>query len=210
MSFVNFDKKEINFKIVYYGPPLGGKTTNLAYLHKIMPASVRGDLTMLSTQQDRTLYFDFLPLRSKVIKGFVSRFQLYTVPGQPIYDRTRQIVLTGADGVVFVADSEWSKMTANVESLENLQTNLATHDRSLETLPYIIQLNKRDLTDIAPVPYMTYLLNQGTAQAECFESVATEGRGVDTSLNTICKMVMAQFIAENRMQVELTTTAGTA
>ena len=97
MSFINFDKREINFKIVYYGPPLCGKTTNLSHLHEVMPASAKGDLTMLSTQQDRTLYFDFLPLQSSVIKSFVSRFQLYTVPGQPIYDRTRQIVLTGAD-----------------------------------------------------------------------------------------------------------------
>ncbi|MDA0576683.1 MAG: gliding-motility protein MglA, partial [Verrucomicrobia bacterium] len=124
MSFVNFEKKEISFKIVYYGPPMGGKTTNLSHLHEVMPSGVRGNLTMLSTQQDRTLYFDFLPLQSSVIKGFISRFQLYTVPGQPIYDRTRRIVLTGADAIVFVADSQWAQMTANAESLENLNTNL--------------------------------------------------------------------------------------
>ncbi|MDA0989898.1 MAG: GTPase domain-containing protein [Verrucomicrobia bacterium] len=203
MSFVNFDKKEINFKIVYYGPPRGGKTTNLSHLHKVMPQEVRGDLTMLSTQQDRTLYFDFLPLQSTVIKGFISRFQLYTVPGQTIYDRTRQIVLTGADGVVFVADSQWEKMPENVESFENLEKNLGTHGRSFDNMPYILQFNKRDLEDIAPVTYMDYLFNHNRPRVDFFETVAVEGVGVDLTLNTICKMVMAKFIAENSMEIGL-------
>ena len=193
MSFVNFDKKEISFKIVYYGPPLGGKTTNLAHLHAVMPNDVKGDLTMLSTQQDRTLYFDFLPLRSRAIKGFVSRFQLYTVPGQPIYDKTRQIVLTGVNGVVFVADSQWSKMTDNADSLQNLHKNLGTHGRTLEQLPFLFQLNKRDLADIAPVSYLDFLLNHKGPRADCIEAVAKDGIGVDDCLNRICKMVMARF-----------------
>lgn len=201
MSFVNFDKKEINFKIVYYGAPLCGKTTNLAHLHSAMPEKAKGELTMLSTQQDRTLYFDFLLLRSTAIKGFVSRFQLYTVSGQPIYDKTRRIVLTGADGIVFVADSQWSVMPANAESLKDLRTNLASHNRSLNEIPYVFQLNKRDLDDIAPVPYLEFLLNHEGFRAECFEAVAIKGEGVTTTLNTICKMVMADFIKSHEMEI---------
>jgi hypothetical protein len=203
MSFVNFDKKEISFKIVYYGPPMGGKTTNLSHLHDVMPPSVRGDLTMLSTQQDRTLYFDFLPLQSSVIKGFISRFQLYTVPGQPIYDRTRRIVLTGADGIVFVADSQWSQMVSNAESFENLKANLAAHGRSLSTMPFVIQMNKRDLPDSAPVSYLEFLLNHDGIKADCISAVALQGIGVAQSLNMICKMVLSQFIEEHNMKVAL-------
>lgn len=203
MSFVNFDKKEISFKIVYYGPPMGGKTSNLAYLHDVMPAGVRGDLTMLSTQQDRTLYFDFLPLQSTVIKGFISRFQLYTVPGQPIYDRTRRIVLTGADGVVFVADSQWSQMASNADSFENLKANLIAHGRSLDTTPYVIQLNKRDLPEVAPAAYMEFMLNRGEWRADCIEGVAVKGTGVTATLNRICKLVLAQFIEEHHMKTTI-------
>ncbi|MCE9614395.1 MAG: GTPase domain-containing protein [Lentisphaerae bacterium] len=210
MSFVNFDKKEINFKVVYYGPPMGGKTSNLAYLHDVMPAEVRGDLTMLSTQQDRTLYFDFLPLQSTVIKGFISRFQLYTVPGQPIYDRTRRIVLTGADGIVFVADSQWSQMTSNADSLENLKANLVSHGRSFDTTPLVFQLNKRDLPDIAPAPYMEFLLNRGATKADCVEATAVKGNGVAETLNRICKMVLAQFIEEHNMKVSVVRRAESA
>jgi len=210
MSFVNFDKKEINFKIVYYGAPLCGKTTNLAHLHTAMPESAKGELTMLSTQQDRTLYFDFLPLRSTAIKGFVSRFQLYTVPGQPIYDKTRRIVLTGADGIVFVADSQWSQMPSNAESLKDLRNNLASHNRSLNEIPYVFQLNKRDLEDIAPVPYLEFLLNHEGIKAQCFEAVAVNGEGVTTTLNMICKMVMADFIMSHEMEVSVETEASHA
>jgi len=210
MSFVNFDKKEINFKIVYYGPPMGGKTTNLSYLHSAMPKGVKGDLTMLSTQQDRTLYFDFLPLQSRVIKGFVSRFQLYTVPGQPIYDRTRRIVLTGVDGIVFVADSQWSEMASTADSFANLKANLHAHGRSLDTIPYVFQLNKRDLGDIAPVEYLDFLLNHEKIKADCFEAVAKDGVAVSETLNAICKMVLAQFIAEHNMRVAVEESAKTA
>jgi len=201
MSFANFEKREINFKIVYYGPPLSGKTTNLEYLHSAMPPDVKGQMTILSTQQDRTLYFDFLPLRSDAIKGFVSRFQLYTVPGQPIYNQTRRIVLTGVDGLVFVADSRWSEMERNADSFVNLQENLATYKRLLRDIPYILQFNKRDLPDIAPLEYMDFMLNRTDEKAESFPSVASEGRGVVEALNVICRMVMAQFIRENNMDI---------
>ncbi len=199
MSFVNLGKKEINFKIVYYGPPLSGKTTNLEQLHEIMPDDVKGKMTMLSTQQDRTLYFDFLPLQSSAIKGFVSRFQLYTVPGQQIYNQTRKIVLTGVDGLVFVADSQWEMMEVNVESFENLQENLKTYNRALEDIPYILQFNKRDLPNIAPSHYLEFLLNGGPVKALCKEAVAVKGKGVNDTLNTVCKMVMTQFIEAHNM-----------
>ncbi|MFT5240240.1 MAG: signal recognition particle receptor subunit beta [Candidatus Promineifilaceae bacterium] len=203
MSFVSFERKEINFKIVYYGPPLGGKTTNLKYLHEVMPQDAKGKLTMLSTAQDRTLYFDFLPLKSEAIKGYVSRFQLYTVPGQPIYEKTRRIVLSGADGVVFVGDSQWSKMKENAQSFANLRDNLSLHGRSLDDVPYIFQHNKRDLDDIAPTEYMDFLLNHDSIKAPCLEAVAKDGIGVTESLNRICKMVMAQFIQQNNMSAAI-------
>jgi len=170
MAFVNLEKREINFKIVYYGPPLSGKTTNLEYLHSVMPENARGDMTMLSTREDRTLYFDFLPLKSDVIRNFVSRFQLYTVPGQTIYNQTRRIVLTGVDGVVFVADSQWEEMEHNSESFMNLQENLQTYNRKLEEIPYLLQFNKRDLPDIAQVEHMDFMLNQLDEKAQFLES----------------------------------------
>jgi signal recognition particle receptor subunit beta len=202
MSFVNFDKKEINFKVVYYGPPLSGKTTNLEHLHKILPDDAKGQMTMLSTQQDRTLYFDFLPLKSDAIRNFVSRFQMYTVPGQPIYNQTRRIVLTGVDGIVFVADSQWSEMEQNVDSFENLQENLAIYKRSLDEIPYVLQFNKRDVPNIAPVDYLDFVLNQREQKAMHLDSVAVKGAGVCETLNVICRMVMAQFIEDHNMSVE--------
>lgn len=199
MSFVNFRKKEINFKIVYYGPGRSGKTTNLERIHTMMPDDVKGKMTMLSTQEDRTLYFDFLPLKSDAISGFTSRFQLYTVPGQVIYDKTRQLVLIGADGVAFVADSQWDKMEENVQSFEDLKTNLKSHNTSLEQIPYVLQFNKRDLPAIAPIHYMDFLLNQGDTRTTYVDAVAAKEIGVDVTLNLICKMVMAKFIHDNNM-----------
>src|SRR6201998_1043456 len=154
MSIINYASKEIQFKIVYYGPALGGKTTNLAYIHsRILPAH-RGDLVSLATAADRTLFFDFLPVNALTLQGFKTKFQLYTVPGQVIYDSTRQLVLRSVDGVVFVADSQWEKMEENVESFQNLGDNLAAQNMSIDDVPLILQYNKRDLPNIAPVNYL--------------------------------------------------------
>jgi hypothetical protein len=201
MSFVSFARKEISFKIVYYGPPLCGKTTNLEYLHKAMPPRARGPMTILSTREDRTLYFDFLPLQSRAIKGFVSKFQLYTVPGQTIYGETRRLVLNGVDGLVFVADSQWSVMESNVESLRDLDQNLRTYRLSLEDLPHVLQYNKRDLPNVAPRHYLEFLLNRGSVRVPSFESVATAGTGIYETLNRIAKMAMAKFIEEHQMNL---------
>lgn len=199
MSFVNFARKEISFKVVFYGPPLCGKTTNLECIHASIPDEVKGQMTILSTQQDRTLYFDFLPLKSDVITGFSSKFQLYTVPGQPIYNETRRLVLNGTDGLVFVADSQWSEMAHNVESFANLDENLAKQNTSLDDVPYILQFNKRDLPNLAPAYYMDFLLNRREAKAHFFECIATEGVGVFESLNLISRMIISKFIQENNM-----------
>ena len=201
MAFVNFGKREITFKIVYYGPPLCGKTTNLEYLHRSMPADVRGDMTMLSTREDRTLYFDFLPLRSDAIKGYLSRFQLYTVPGQPVYDQTRRIVLTGADGLIFVADSQWERMEENAASFANLQENLRAQNRSLRDVACLLQFNKRDLPSVAPVHYLDFLLNPSGVRLQYVEAVALRGTGVRETLNLLCRMVMAQFVEANKTRV---------
>jgi signal recognition particle receptor subunit beta len=201
MSFVNFGKREINFKIVYYGPPLCGKTTNLEHLHAVIPDDARGPMTMLSTRQDRTLFFDFLPLQSKAIKGFISKFQLYTVPGQTIYNQTRRLVLNSVDGIVFVADSQWEEMENNVESFRNLQENLQSYGLTLRDVCYVLQFNKRDLPNVAPYHYIDFLLNQQETKARSFEAVATEGVGVHETLNMVSKLVMAKFIEDHNMPV---------
>ena len=159
MSIINYASREIQFKIVYYGPALCGKTTNLGYIHQRINPENRGDLVSLATAADRTLFFDFLPLNAVVIKGFVTKFQLYTVPGQVIYNATRQLVLRSVDGIVFVADSQWEKMEENVESFKNLEENLAKQNISIDEIPYVLQYNKRDLQNIAPVNYLEYVLN---------------------------------------------------
>src|SRR5580693_2846769 len=159
MPIINYASKEIQFKIVYYGPALGGKTTNLSYIHSRISPAHRGDLVSLATAADRTLFFDFLPLNALTLQGFKTKFQLYTVPGQVIYNSTRQLVLRSVDGVVFVADSQWDKMEENVGSFRNLEQNLQKQNLKLEELPYVLQYNKRDLSDVVPTNYLEYLLN---------------------------------------------------
>ena len=200
MAFIHFGDKTINFKIVYYGPAKSGKTTNLEKIHKEIDPAVRGNLTILSTRQDRTLYFDFLPLTSDVISGYVSKFQLYTVPGQVIYNRTRKLVLQGVDGVVFVADSDWSKMSENAESFINLEGNLRAQRISLDDLPLILQFNKRDLPNKAPAHYMDFMLNRRRTRVPVWEAIAIEGKGVFESLNLIARMTLASFIRKNNVQ----------
>ena len=201
MPFINFGKRTINFKIVYYGPARSGKTTNLEQVHEQVNPELRGELTMLSTHQDRTLFFDFLPLRSEIISDFTSKFQLYTVPGQVIYNQTRKLVLKGVDGIVFVADSAWHRMEENVDSFNNLEGNLQEQDMSLDSTPFIIQFNKRDLADKAPVHYMDFLLNQCVTHVPSCEATASEGEGVFEALNLIARMTIAGFARKNKLRI---------
>ena len=200
MSFINFSRKEIAFKIVYYGPALCGKTTNVEHIHQLIGPEHKGELTTLSTKQDRTLFFDFLPLKSEIIKGFISKFQIYTVPGQVIYNETRKLVLRNVDGIVFVADSQWVKSEENAESFANLDANLTEQGLSLDTIPYILQFNKRDLPDVAPVHYLDFILNRRSTRVPFFEAAAVKGEGVLDSLNMIAKMVISDFMQRNKMQ----------
>ena len=200
MAFINFARKEISFKLVYYGPALCGKTTNLEQIHQAIDQQAKGELTILSTQEDRTLFFDFLPLRSEIIKGFVSKFQIYTVPGQSIYNETRKLVLRNADGLVFVADSQWDKMEENVESFQNMVDNLTEQRDSIDEIPYVLQFNKRDLPNVAPPHYMDFMLNQRETRVPVSESVACDGLGVFETLNELAKMVLADFMRKNNLQ----------
>ena len=191
MSLVNHSTKEITAKIVYYGPGRCGKTTNLQYVFSRLPEERRGKIVSLATEKDRTLFFDFLPLDVGPISGFQTRFQLYTVPGQVYYNATRRLVLQGADGVVFVADSQRSLMDENRESLDNLRENLSTWGMTLEELPLVFQFNKRDLPDIALPSELARLLDVGSRPA--FEGVAVQGRGVLDTLRAIGFMVMQRL-----------------
>jgi signal recognition particle receptor subunit beta len=197
MSIINYAEKEIQFKIVYYGPALCGKTTNLEYIYsQIMPEN-KGDMVSLATAADRTLFFDFLPLNATAVKGFKTKFQLYTVPGQVIYNTTRQLVLRSVDGIVFVADSQWEKMEENVESFRNLEENLAKQNLNLENIPYVMQYNKRDLPNIAPLNFLEYTLNNRPVHVPSFESVASTGQNVFNTLNTISLLLLQRFSQDN-------------
>jgi len=191
MSFINYSSREINCKIVYYGPGLCGKTTNLQYIYKKTNPDNRGKMISLATETERTLFFDFLPLALGSIRGFKVRFHLYTVPGQVFYDASRKLILRGADGVVFVADSQVDRLEANVESLENLRVNLAEHGFNLDTIPLTLQYNKRDLPDVAPVDELNGLLN--TRGVPVFEATATSGEGVFDTLKDIAKQVVLEL-----------------
>jgi hypothetical protein len=191
MASINYALKEISCKIVYYGPGMCGKTTNLQHIHQHTAADKRGNMVSLATPGERTLFFDFLPLEASQVHGFRTKFQLYTVPGQVMYNSTRKLVLRGVDGVIFVCDSQWEKTRENVESFRNLADNLGSYGHSLETTPYVVQYNKRDLPNIAPVHYLRYLINP--RQVPDSEAVALRGDGVFETLNTICTLVLAQM-----------------
>ena len=188
MSFVNYSSREINCKIVYYGPGLCGKTTNLQYIHKRMDPESRGKMISLATESERTLFFDFLPLSMGEVRGFKTRFHLYTVPGQVFYDASRRLILRGVDGVVFCADSQLTRMDANVESLENLRINLREQGYDPERIPLVMQYNKRDVNGVASVSELHALLNYRNVPE--FESSALTGVGVFETLKSIIKLVL--------------------
>lgn len=191
MSVINHAEKVIHFKIVYYGPGVAGKTVNLQYVHRCLPDTNKGNIISLATGDDRTIFFDFLPVSSVSVRGFETRFQLYTVPGQVHYNMTRRLVLRGADGLVFVADSQFDRLRENVESFRSLEENLRQYECSLDEIPYVIQYNKRDLANAAPLDYLEYVLNRRTKRVPFFEAVATDGKGVFDTLNTVSRMVLA-------------------
>jgi hypothetical protein len=191
MSFINYSSREINCKLVYYGPGLGGKTTNLQFIYARTSPEAKGKMISLATETERTLFFDFLPLSLGEIRGFKTRFHLYTVPGQVFYDASRKLILKGVDGVVFVADSQTERMEANIESLENLRSNLLEQGYDLDKLPYIIQYNKRDLPNAAPLDEMRQLLNPTNVPE--FEACATSGIGVFETLKAIAKAVLTEL-----------------
>src|ERR1700757_829422 len=197
MPIINYASKEIQFKIVYYGPALGGKTTNLAYIHSRIAPAHRGDLVSLATAADRTLFFDFLPLTALTLQGFKTKFQLYTVPGQVIYNSTRQLVLRSVDGVVFVADSQWEKMEENVESWKNLCDNLLLQNMNIDDTPCVLEYNKRDLPNIAPVNYMEYVLNNRKKRLQSFEVISSTGQNVFAALNAVSQVLLHKFSKQN-------------
>ncbi|BAI79536.1 mutual gliding protein A [Deferribacter desulfuricans SSM1] len=188
MSFINYSTKEINCKIVYYGPGLCGKTTNLQYIYQKTDPKMRGKMISLATEVERTLFFDFMPLKLGTIKGFKLRFHLYTVPGQIFYDASRKLILKGADGVVFVADSQVDRMDANLDSFDNLRDNLQEHGYDLDTIPLVLQYNKRDLPNIVPVSELEKALNYRNVPS--FEAVAIKGIGVFDTLKAIVKEII--------------------
>jgi mutual gliding-motility protein MglA len=191
LTFINYVAREINCKIVYYGPGLGGKTTNLQYLYDITNSENKGKLVSLATETERTLFFDFLPIDLGQIRGLRTRFHLYTVPGQVFYDASRKLILRGVDGVVFVADSQEERLDANLESLANLQLNLKEHGFDLGKIPYVLQLNKRDLPSAMPAEQLTKLLQ--LKGEPVFEAVAPEGTGVVDTLKGVARQVLVEL-----------------
>ncbi|MGZ4821089.1 MAG: GTP-binding protein [Terriglobales bacterium] len=191
LSFINFAAREINCKIVYYGAGLGGKTTNLQYIFDKTGEKQKGKMISLATETDRTLFFDFLPLDLGTVRGFKTRFHLYTVPGQVFYDASRKLILRGVDGVVFVADSQEERLDANVEALDNLRDNMKEHGYDFLKIPYVLQLNKRDLPNALPVDS---LKNELVKRSEpVFESVACQGTGVFETLKEVARQVLIEL-----------------
>ena len=191
MSFINYSAREINCKIVYYGPGLCGKTTNLQFIYRRTNPGQKGKLISLATETERTLFFDFLPLALGDIKGFKIRFHLYTVPGQVFYAASRKLILKGVDGVVFVADSQMERMEANIESLDNLRTNLEEQGYNLDKIPYVVQYNKRDLPNASPIEELQEVLNP--TNVANYEAVAPKGVGVFDTLKAVAKLVLTEL-----------------
>jgi len=191
MSFINYASREINCKIVYYGPGLCGKTTNLQYIYQKTDPTAKGKMISLATETERTLFFDFLPLALGEIRGFKTRFHLYTVPGQVFYDASRKLILKGVDGVVFVADSQEERLDANIESLLNLQENLEEQGYQLEKLPFVIQYNKRDLPNVSSLDELRQLLNP--TEVPEFEACATTGEGVFETVKAVAKLILMEL-----------------
>jgi signal recognition particle receptor subunit beta len=191
MTFINYASREINCKIVYYGPGLGGKTTNLQYIYDSTSPQAKGKLISLATETDRTLFFDFMPLELGTVRGFKTRFHLYTVPGQVYYDASRKLILKGVDGVVFVADSQEERMDANIEALYNLEENMQTQGYDLQQVPYVLQLNKRDLPNVIPVEDLYGELQRKGEPV--FEAVAAQGVGVFDTLKAVAKQVLTEL-----------------
>lgn len=192
MSTINFSAREINFKIVYYGPGLSGKTTNLKEIYDRVPGESKGEMVSLATEDERTLFFDFLPLDLGSVNGFKTRFHLYTVPGQVFYNSSRKLILRGVDGVVFVADSAPNRLRANAESLRNLRENLLEYDLRLGDVPFVIQINKRDLPDALPMDMVNAVLNP-EGRFQVFEAVASEFKGVFEPLRAVATMVLEKL-----------------
>ena len=191
MSLFNYNAKEIHCKIVYYGPGLCGKTTNIQWIYEQANPEKRGKLVSLATETDRTLFFDFLPLDMGMVKGFKVRFHLYTVPGQVFYDASRKLILRGCDGIIFVADSQRARMEANIESIANLATNLKENGFDIRTIPYVLQLNKRDMPTAATVPEMERLLRfRGEPMVE---TVANKGTGVIETLKASARQILMEL-----------------
>ncbi len=191
MTFINYAAREINCKIVYYGPGLGGKTTNLQYIYDRTNDASKGRMISLATETDRTLFFDFLPIDLGEIRGFKVRFHLYTVPGQVFYDASRKLILRGVDGVIFVADSQEPRMEANVESIRNLDKNLREQGYDIATIPYVLQFNKRDLPTAIPVDEMYRRLN--IKGEPTFEATAKTGLGVMNTLKAAARQVLTEL-----------------
>ena len=191
MTFINYASREINCKIVYYGPGLCGKTTNIQWIYEQANPEKRGKLVSLATETDRTLFFDFLPLDMGMVKGFKVRFHLYTVPGQVFYDASRKLILRGCDGIIFVADSQRARMEANIESIANLATNLKENGFDIRSVPYVLQLNKRDMPSAATIPEMEHLLRfRGEPMVE---AVANQGTGVIDTLKAAARQVLMEL-----------------
>ena len=191
MTFINYASREINCKIVYYGPGLCGKTTNIQWIYEQANPDKKGKLVSLATETDRTLFFDFLPLDMGMVKGFKVRFHLYTVPGQVFYDASRKLILRGCDGIIFVADSQKARMEANIESIANLATNLKENGFDVRTIPYVLQLNKRDMPSAVPAPEMERLLRfRGEPM---IEAVASQGTGVIETLKAAARQILMEL-----------------